>query len=59
MSTDVASRIAYLRQRIAEIEARLPMHSVSASMAIELDDLEDELRRLLEGQVASADRKEP
>jgi hypothetical protein len=32
-----------LEQRIAELKARLPRHSVSAAMLIELEELEEEL----------------
>ena len=39
-------RIAQLEKEIAELEARLPKHSVPAAMIIELEDLEDELEAL-------------
>lgn len=39
-------RIAYLEVRIAELNARMPKHSVPAAMIIELEDLEDELDEL-------------
>ena len=39
-------RITQLRKQIAELEARLPKHSVPAAMIIELEDLEDELESL-------------
>ena len=39
-------QIAQLRKQIAELEARLPKHSVPAAMIIELEDLEDELESL-------------
>jgi hypothetical protein len=39
-------RIAQLEQEIAELNARLPKHSVPAAMLIELEDLEDELEAL-------------
>ena len=39
-------RIAQLEKQIAELEARLPKHSVPAAMIIELEDLEDELESL-------------
>jgi hypothetical protein len=41
-----SERIARLRKQIAELEARLPKHSVPAAMIIELEDLEDELESL-------------
>ena len=39
-----------LEKRIAELRARLPRHSVPAVMLIELEDLEEELARLLAQQ---------
>lgn len=39
-------RIAQLEKEIAELNARLPKHSVPAAMIIELEDLEDELEAL-------------
>ena len=39
-------RIAQLEKEITELKARLPRHSVPASMIIELEDLEDELESL-------------
>jgi hypothetical protein len=39
-------RIAQLEKEIDELKARLPKHSVPASMIIELEDLEDELETL-------------
>jgi hypothetical protein len=42
------TRIAELRAQIAELRARLPRHSPPAAMLIELDELEDALRQLLE-----------
>jgi hypothetical protein len=45
-STQGGSAIAELERRIADLRARLPKHSVSTSMALELDALEDELERL-------------
>jgi hypothetical protein len=39
-------RIAQLDKEIAELQARLPKHSVPAAMIIELEDLEDELEAL-------------
>ncbi len=45
-STQEGSAIAELEQRIADLWARLPKHSVPTSMALELDALEDELERM-------------
>jgi hypothetical protein len=39
-------RITQLKEEIAELNARLPKHSVPAAMIIELEDLEDELEAL-------------
>jgi polyhydroxyalkanoate synthesis regulator phasin len=46
MNGDSARRIDELERRIADLKARLPRHSVPASMLIELDDLEEELEHL-------------
>jgi BMFP domain-containing protein YqiC len=43
---DNTERITQLEKKIAELEARLPKHSVPAAMMIELEDLEEELRAL-------------
>ncbi len=50
------ARIHDLEQRIADLRARLPKHSPPASMMIELDELEDELRRL-SGESSHEDKK--
>jgi hypothetical protein len=39
------SKIETLEQQIADLEACLPKHSVPASMLIELEDLEEALKR--------------
>jgi hypothetical protein len=46
MSAGTVERIEELEKRIADLQARLPKHSVPASMLIELDDLEEELEQL-------------
>ncbi len=46
MTDDSQQRISELKERITELRARLPRHSPPASMFVELDELEDELRRL-------------
>jgi uncharacterized small protein (DUF1192 family) len=43
---DKRQRIAQLEREIAELQARLPKHSVPPAMLIELEDLEDELETL-------------
>lgn len=40
MSTD---RIKEIEEKIAELKARLPRHSVPMSMLLQLDELEEEL----------------
>ena len=45
VGSDAAGRIAELEERIADLKARLPRHSVPPSMIIELEDLEEELER--------------
>jgi hypothetical protein len=39
-------RITELEAEIAELEARMPKHSVPPAMIIQLEDLEDELEML-------------
>ena len=39
-------RIAELEKEIADLEARLPKHSVPPAMLLQLEDLEDELELL-------------
>ena len=43
---NVQERIALLEAKLAELQARLPKHSVPPAMLIELEDLEDELETL-------------
>ncbi len=40
MSSDIIQRIAELERRIADLEDRLPKHSVPPAMLIELEELE-------------------
>ncbi len=40
------ARIAELERRIAELRARLPRHTPTTRMLVELDELEDELAQL-------------
>lgn len=44
-----AERIAELERRIADLKARLPRHSVPPAMLQELENLEEELERLIGG----------
>lgn len=43
---DRQKRIRQLERQIADIQARLPKHSVPSHMVLELEDLEDELDAL-------------
>jgi len=40
------ARMAELERRIAELRARLPRHTPTTRMLVELDELEDELAQL-------------
>ena len=42
-----AEHVRELERRLADLEARMPAHSVPPAMMIELDDLEVELARLV------------
>jgi len=48
-----AARIRELEKRIADLEARLPAHSVPPAMIDELEELEEELERLKAAQSLS------
>ena len=39
------TRVVELKQRIADLKARLPKHSVPPAMLIELEELEEELEQ--------------
>lgn len=43
---DRKAQIAELEERIADLQARLPKHSVPTSMLVELDELEEQLEEL-------------
>ena len=43
---DTQERIAQIEAELAELQARLPKHSVPPAMIIEMEDLEDELEML-------------
>ena len=40
-----SEKVAELEKRIAELQARIPKHSIPPTMLIELDDLEEELEQ--------------
>jgi len=42
----VAERIANLEQRLADLKGRLPAHSASSRMMLEIEEIEEELERL-------------
>ena len=46
LDDQVAQRIAKLKRRLADLQARLPAHSVPPAMLIEMEEIEDELARL-------------
>ena len=48
-----------LEQRITDLRARLPKHSIPTSMALELDALEDELDRLRQDLAAKGGKSTP
>jgi hypothetical protein len=41
--SEFAARVAELEKQLADLQARLPAHSISRSMIAELDDLEEAL----------------
>ena len=45
MNGDRSARIAELERRIADLEARLPKHSVPPAMLIQLEELQEALER--------------
>lgn len=40
------NRVEELKRKIDDLQKRIPIHSISASMIQELEDLEDELKKL-------------
>jgi hypothetical protein len=57
----MAARVAELERQLADLQARLPAHSVSPSMIVELDELEDALalarRQWREAQASDGSRR--
>ena len=45
MNENTTTRVEELEKKIADLKARLPKHSVPASMIIELEDMEEELEQ--------------
>ncbi len=43
---EIEARIREIEKKIADLKARWPKHSVPTSMAVELEELEEELERL-------------
>lgn len=57
MSERGSNRVAELEERIADVKARLPQHSIPPAMLIELETLEEALeqaRREAEHEAAQA-----
>lgn len=52
-SEERAEHIRVLRNKIAEIRARLPKHTPAMAMMVELEEAEYELRRLLAEEKAN------
>ena len=46
MSKNLKAQIVKIEMQIADLQARMPKHSVPPSMMIELEELEEELARL-------------
>ena len=46
LDDQVAQRIAELKRQLADLQARLPAHSVPPAMLMEMEEIEDELARL-------------
>lgn len=47
MHQDQEEKIETLKRKIADLKSRFPAHSVKPAMIIELEDLEEDLDRLL------------
>lgn len=46
LDDQVAQRIAELKRQLADLQARLPAHSIPPVMLIEMEEIEDKLARL-------------
>jgi hypothetical protein len=46
LDDQVAQGIAELKRRLADLQARLPAHSVPPAMLMEMEEIEDELAQL-------------
>jgi hypothetical protein len=42
----IARRMAEVKQRLSDLQARLPAHSIPPTMMMEMESLEEELERL-------------
>ena len=51
----LAERVAELRQRLSDLQRRLPAHSAPPTMVMELEEIEDELARL-QGELGESSR---
>jgi hypothetical protein len=47
--------IEYLQQRIKELKATIPAHSIPTAMLIELEELEEELEKMLSDTAGEQD----
>jgi len=52
------AKLQKLEERLADLRARLPKHSVPAAMLIELEELEEEIARLRR-ELAEQDGRRP
>lgn len=54
MELSISEKIRLLREKINDLQARFPAHSIPSAMIIELDELEGELDSLLAQQKMEA-----
>ncbi|MGD1992954.1 MAG: histidine kinase [Anaerolineae bacterium] len=52
------TRVAELERRVADLEARLPQHSIPPAMLIELEELEEELEQARQEAAEETAREE-